>query len=149
MTMKHTDTKGLNEQELLWVLTGLQEGNFTRKMTTGQDGAAGQIAAVINTLVDQLNRVAAEFTRITREIGAEGKYGGQAHLPGLAGTWKDLTDNLNIMGATLTDQVRDLSRVAHGLADGRPAGRATVQARGETLELKEIINRLVDQAKAR
>jgi HAMP domain-containing protein len=145
--MKQMDTRGLNEQELLWVLTAIQEGNFTRKMTTGQDGAAGQVAAVINTLVDQLNRFASEFTRITREIGAEGKFGGQATLPGLAGTWKDLTDNLNSMGAILTDQVRDLSRAVHSLANGQPGYRVTVEAYGETGELKEVLNRLVDQAK--
>ena len=147
--MKQTDPRGVNEQELLWVLTAIKEGDFTRKMTSGGDGAPGQITTVINTLVDRLNMFAAELTRITREIGAEGKFGGQAQGPGLAGTWADMTANLNLMAANLTDQIRDLSRVAHDLAVETPSRRVTVAAQGETAELKQIINRLVDQARAR
>jgi HAMP domain-containing protein len=147
--MEQKDASGVNVQELLWVLTAIRDGNFTRKMEKDQKGAAGEIAAVINSMVDQLNAFAAEMTRITREIGAEGMFGGQAEVAGLSGTWEDLIANLNIMGANLTNQVRNISQVADGLAKGSPSQRVTVEAHGETLELKKLINRLVDQAKAR
>src|SRR5262249_34530373 len=99
----------------------------------------------INTMVDQLNGFAAEVTRVAREVGTEGKLGGQAQVPGVAGTWKDLTDNVNSMAGNLTAQVRDRARVAYAEARGDLSRKITVDVKGEILELKNTINTMVDQ----
>src|SRR5438270_9198122 len=110
--------------------------------------AAGDIqtmAETINRMVDTLNAFAGEVTRVAREVGTEGKLGGQAQVPGVAGTWKDLTDNVNTMGSNLTAQVRDMSKVATAIANGDLTKKITVDARGEILQIKNVINVMVDQ----
>ena len=142
----YSETGGL--QRLLSVLTALNEGDFSRRLPTCQEGVASAIAYTLNTLLGRLEAVASEMNRITGEV-AVGKFGGQAEVEGLSGTWKELIDNLNLMTATLTDQVRDISRVTSGVADGNPSKRVTVNAQGETLLLKELVNRLVDEIHGR
>ena len=103
------------------------------------------LAETINRMVDQLNSFAAEVTRVAREVGTEGILGGQAQVPGVAGTWKDLTDNVNFMARNLTDQVRNIAQVATAVANGDMTQTITVDARGEILELKQTLNRMVAQ----
>src|SRR5207249_3663284 len=99
----------------------------------------------INTMVDQLRAFAAEVTRVAREVGTEGRLGGQAFVPGVAGTWKDLTDNVNIMANNLTSQVRNIATVTTAVANGDLTKKITVDVKGEILELKNTINTMVDQ----
>src|SRR3569833_2031580 len=99
----------------------------------------------MNTMVDQLNSFAAEGTRVAREVGTEGKLGGQAIVPGVAGTWKDLTDNVNSMARNLTGQVRNIAEVSTAIARGDLSRKITVDMKGEILQLKETINTMVDQ----
>ena len=99
-------------------------------------------------MVDQLNAFAAEVTRVAREVGTEGKLGGQANVPGVAGTWKDLTDNVNSMATNLTAQVRNIAEVTIAVANGDLSRKITVDVRGEILQLKETINTMVDQLTA-
>src|SRR5207302_497534 len=111
----------------------------------------GEILALkntINTMVDQLNGFAAEVTRVAREVGAEGKLGGQAQVPGVAGTWADLTDNVNSMAGNLTGQVRNIAEVATAIATGDLSRKITVDVRGEILLLKETMNTMVDQLRS-
>ena len=100
---------------------------------------------LINTMVDQLNAFASEVTRVAREVGSEGKLGGQADVRGVAGTWKDLTDSVNTMAGNLTSQVRNIAEVTTAVANGDLSKKITVEARGEILELKDTINTMVDQ----
>src|SRR5205807_2478419 len=102
----------------------------------------------INTMVDQLNSFASEVTRVAREVGTEGKLGGQAQVRGVAGTWKDLTDNVNLMASNLTAQVRNIANVATAVATGDLSKKITVDVKGEILELKNTINTMVDQLNA-
>src|SRR5205823_4605574 len=102
----------------------------------------------INTMVDQLNGFASEVSRVAREVGTEGKLGGQAAVPGVAGTWKDLTDNVNSMASNLTGQVRNIAEVTIAVANGDLSKKITVDARGEILQLKEAINTMVDQLRS-
>ena len=104
-----------------------------------------QLKETINTMVDQLNGFAAEVTRVAREVGTEGKLGGQAQVPGVAGTWKDLTDNVNSMARNLTGQVRNIAEVTTAVARGDLSRKITVDVQGEILQLKETINTMVDQ----
>ena len=104
-----------------------------------------QLKETINTMVDQLNGFAGEVTRVAREVGTEGKLGGQAQVPGVAGTWKDLTDNVNLLAANLTTQVRNIAEVTTAVASGDLSKKITVDVRGEILQLKETINVMVDQ----
>src|SRR5678815_4146622 len=99
----------------------------------------------LNTMVDQLNSFASEVTRVAREVGTEGKLGGQAEVEGVAGVWKDLTDNVNSMGGNLTGQVRNIAEVATAIANGDLSKKITVDVKGEILELKNTINIMVDQ----
>src|SRR3546814_3752545 len=99
-----------------------------------------QLKDTINTMVDQLNSFASEVTRVSREVGTEGKLGGQARVPGVAGTWKDLTDNVNVMATNLTDQVRGIAEVATAIAGGDLSRTITVNVSGEILQLKDTIN---------
>jgi HAMP domain-containing protein len=149
MRTERKDPCTLDPQQLVRVLTALQAGDFSQRMPGGQPGVAGDIAQTINTTFDFLNTFASEFVRITREIGVEGRFGGQAEIEGLSGTWKTLTDDLNVMAANLTHQVRDMSQVVERIEASNFGRKVTVPAQGETLELKESINRLADQLIAR
>ena len=104
-----------------------------------------ELKDTINTMVDQLNAFAGEVTRVAREVGTEGKLGGQAQVPGVAGTWKDLTDNVNSMASNLTGQVRNIAEVATAIASGDLSRKITVDVHGEILQLKDTINTMVDQ----
>jgi CheY-like chemotaxis protein/signal transduction histidine kinase/HAMP domain-containing protein len=136
--------------EVSRVLTAVAQGDLSRKMVLEIDGKSVQgeflrIGTTVNTMVDQLSAFASEVTRVAREVGTEGKLGGQASVPGVAGTWKDLTDNVNSMGRNLTDQVRNIALVTTAVANGDLSQKITVDARGEVLELKNTINTMVDQ----
>src|SRR5205807_1508413 len=115
------------------------------KITVDVRGEILQLKDTINTMVDQLNSFASEVTRVAREVGTEGKLGGQAQVPEVAGTWKDLTDNVNFMASNLTAQVRNIAEVATAVATGDLSRKITVDVRGEILELKNTINTMVDQ----
>ncbi|WP_235893634.1 HAMP domain-containing protein [Cognatilysobacter lacus] len=127
------------------VTTAVAKGDLSRKITVDVRGEILELKNTINTMVDQLNGFAAEVTRVAREVGTEGKLGGQADVPGVAGTWKDLTDNVNLMGANLTLQVRNIADVTTAVAKGDLSRKITVDVRGEIRELKDTINTMVDQ----
>jgi HAMP domain-containing protein/CheY-like chemotaxis protein/signal transduction histidine kinase len=127
------------------VATAIARGDLSRKITVDVRGEILQLKETINTMVDQLNSFAAEVTRVAREVGTEGKLGGQAIVPGVAGTWKDLTDNVNSMARNLTGQVRNIAEVATAIARGDLSRKITVDVKGEILQLKETINTMVDQ----
>jgi HAMP domain-containing protein len=120
-------------------------GDLSRKITVDVKGEILELKNTINTMVDQLNGFASEVTRVAREVGTEGKLGGQATVPGVAGTWKDLTDNVNSMASNLTGQVRNIADVTTAVAKGDLSRKITVDVRGEILELKNTINTMVDQ----
>ncbi|MDF3066008.1 MAG: two-component hybrid sensor and regulator [Polyangiaceae bacterium] len=130
------------------VATAVAQGDLSRKITVDVQGEILQLKVTLNTMVDQLNAFAAEVTRVAREVGTEGKLGGQAEVPGVAGTWKDLTDNVNSMAGNLTGQVRNIAEVATAIAGGDLSRKITVDVRGEILQLKETINTMVDQLNA-
>ena len=127
------------------VTTAVAKGDLSRKITVDVRGEILELKDTINTMVDQLNGFAAEVTRVAREVGTEGKLGGQAHVPGVAGTWKDLTDSVNAMASNLTSQVRNIAEVTTAVAKGDLSRKITVDVRGEILELKDTINTMVDQ----
>jgi len=127
------------------VTTAVALGDLSRKITVDVKGEILELKNTINTMVDQLNGFASEVTRVAREVGTEGKLGGQATVPGVAGTWKDLTDNVNLMAANLTGQVRNIAHVATAVARGDLSRKITVDVKGEILELKNTINTMVDQ----
>jgi HAMP domain-containing protein/signal transduction histidine kinase/DNA-binding response OmpR family regulator len=127
------------------VTTAVAKGDLSRKITVDVKGEILELKNTINTMVDQLNGFAAEVTRVAREVGTEGKLGGQAAVPGVAGTWKDLTDNVNLMAANLTGQVRNIADVTTAVAKGDLSRKITVDVKGEILELKNTINTMVDQ----
>ena len=130
------------------VATAIAEGDLSRKITVDVKGEILQLKNTINTMVDQLNAFASEVSRVAREVGTEGKLGGQAEVPGVAGTWKDLTDNVNSMASNLTGQVRNIADVATAIANGDLSRKITVDVKGEILELKNTINTMVDQLNA-
>ena len=130
------------------VATAIAGGDLTRKITVDVKGEILQIKDVINKMVDQLNSFAAEVTRVAKEVGTEGKLGGQAEVRGVSGTWKDLTDNVNGLAANLTTQVRNIANVTTAVANGDLSQKITVDARGEILELKDTINVMVDQLRS-
>ena len=127
------------------VTTAVARGDLSRKITVDVKGEILELKDTINTMVDQLNAFAGEVTRVAREVGTEGKLGGQANVPGVAGTWKDLTDNVNFMAGNLTGQVRNIAEVATAIARGDLSRKITVDVRGEILQLKETLNTMVDQ----
>ncbi len=127
------------------VATAIARGDLSRKITVDVRGEILQLKETVNTMVDQLNSFAAEVTRVAREVGTEGKLGGQAIVPGVAGTWKDLTDNVNSMARNLTGQVRNIAEVSTAIARGDLSRKITVDVKGEILQLKETINTMVDQ----
>src|ERR1700723_1637487 len=130
------------------VTTAVARGDLSRKITVDVKGEILALKNTINTMGDQLNGFAAEVTGVAREVGTEGKLGGQAAVPGVAGTWKDLTDNVNFMASNLTAQVRNIAEVATAIADGDLSRKITVEVRGEILQLKETLNTMVDQLNA-
>ncbi|WP_309056836.1 HAMP domain-containing protein [Streptomyces sp.] len=130
---------------LLAGLTAVRDGDFGTRLPSDADGLLGEIALVFNGMVDQLSRFTSEVTRVAREVGTEGRLGGQAQVPGVSGTWEDLTDSVNAMAGNLTTQVRDIAQVATAVAKGDLSQKITVDARGEILELKNTVNTMVDQ----
>ena len=118
------------------VTTAVANGDLSKKITVAVEGEILELKTTINTMVDQLNSFASEVTRVAREVGIEGKLGGQAQVQGVAGTWKDLTDNVNMMAANLTGQVRNIAEVTTAVANGDLSKKITVDVRGEILELK-------------
>ncbi|HTK37203.1 MAG TPA: HAMP domain-containing protein, partial [Pyrinomonadaceae bacterium] len=127
------------------VTTAVANGDLSKKITVNVRGEILELKDTINTMVDQLSSFAAEVTRVAREVGTEGKLGGQADVKGVAGVWKDLTDNVNLMTSNLTGQVRNIAEVATSVANGDLSKKITVQVRGEILELKDTLNTMVDQ----
>ena len=126
------------------VTTAVARGDLSRKITVDVKGEILELKNTINTMVDQLNAFAAEVTRVAREVGTDGKLGGQAKVPGVAGTWKDLTDNVNVMAANLTEQVRGIVKVVTAVANGELTQKLTVNAKGEVAALAETINNMTD-----
>src|SRR5205085_1341676 len=127
------------------VTTAVARGDLSRKITVDVKGEVFELKDTINTMIDQLNALACEVTRVAREVGTEGRLGGQAHVLGVAGTWKDLTDSVNSMAGNLTGQVRNIAEVTTAVANGDLSKKITVDVRGEILELKDTINTMVDQ----
>jgi HAMP domain-containing protein/signal transduction histidine kinase/CheY-like chemotaxis protein len=130
------------------VATAVARGDLTQKITVDAKGEMLELKNTINTMVDQLSGFADEVTRVAREVGSDGILGGQAHVPGVAGTWRDLTLSVNFMAGNLTDQVRNIAQVTTAVAKGDLSQKITVDARGEILELKNTINTMVDQLSA-
>ncbi|WP_394847609.1 HAMP domain-containing protein [Pendulispora brunnea] len=132
-------------RNIKYVTTAVANGDLSQKISVDVKGEMLELKNTMNTMVDQLNSFAAEVTRVAREVGTEGRLGGQAHVPGVAGTWKDLTDNVNYMASNLTGQVRSIALVTTAVANGDLSKKIIVDARGEFLELKSTINTMVDQ----
>ncbi|MFD3376375.1 MULTISPECIES: HAMP domain-containing protein [unclassified Streptomyces] len=153
MTSQTTDPVGRTPGEpelrrLLAGLTAVRDGDFGTRLPDDGGGLLGDIATVFNGMVDQLSVFTSEVTRVAREVGTEGTLGGQAEVPGVSGTWADLTDSVNAMAGNLTTQVRDIAQVATAVAKGDLSQKIDVPARGEILELKNTINTMVDQLSA-
>ena len=127
------------------VTTAVANGDLSKKITVDAKGEILELKETINTMVDQLNSFAAEVTRVAREVGTEGKLGGQAEVEGVSGTWRGLTENVNMMASNLTDQVRNIALVTTAVANGDLSKKITADAKGEILELKNTINTMVDQ----
>src|SRR5690349_14863525 len=127
------------------VTTAVASGDLSKKITVAVQGEILELKDTINTMVDQLNSFASEVTRLPRELRTEGKLGGQAEVKGVGGTWKDLTDNVNLMAANLTGQVRNIAEVTTAVARGDLSKKITVDVKGEILELKDTVNVMVDQ----
>src|SRR5438093_8310935 len=127
------------------VTTAVANGDLSKKITVDVKGEVLELKNMINTMVDQLSSFADEVTRVAREVGTEGKLGGQAQVKGVTGSWKDLTDNVNFMANNLTTQVRNIAEVTTAVANGDLSKKITVDVRGEVLELKNTINTMVDQ----
>jgi HAMP domain-containing protein/signal transduction histidine kinase/ActR/RegA family two-component response regulator len=130
------------------VATAVARGDLTQKINVDARGEILELKNTLNTMVDQLSAFADEVTRVAREVGSDGRLGGQAEVPGVAGTWRDLTDNVNLMADNLTDQVRNIAQVTTAVAKGDLTQKITVDARGEILELKTTVNTMVDQLSA-
>src|SRR5579884_1770336 len=130
------------------VTTAVANGDLSRKITVDVKGEILELKNTINTMVDQLNAFAGEVTRVAREVGTEGKLGGQADVKGVSGTWKDLTDSVNFMASNLTAQVRNIANVTTAVANGDLSKKVTVDVKGEILELKNTVNTMVDQLNA-
>jgi len=126
------------------VTTAVAKGDLSRKMTVDVKGEILELKNTINTMVDQLSAFSSEVTRVARDVGTEGKLGGQANVPGVAGTWKDLTDNVNTLAGNLTSQIRNIALVTTAVARGDLSQKITVEVRGEILELKNTVNAMVD-----
>ncbi|MEU6977609.1 HAMP domain-containing protein [Streptomyces sp. NPDC046371] len=153
-TIKGTSTEGRQEpgavaepqlRQFLAGLTAVRDGDFGTRLPDDAGGLTGEISRVFNGMVDQLSLFTSEVTRVAREVGTEGTLGGQAVVPGVSGSWADLTDSVNAMAGNLTSQVRDIAQVATAVARGDLSQKIDVDARGEILELKNTINTMVDQ----
>src|SRR6266581_2329319 len=139
--------------EVARVIGSVAKGDLSQTIVLEIDGRplrgeVLRIGAVVNTMVDQLSAFASEVSRVAHEVGTAGKLGGQAQVPGVAGIWKDLTDNVNSMAANLTGQVRNIAEVTTAVAKGELSKKITVDVKGEILELKSTINTMVDQLSA-
>src|SRR5438874_718411 len=130
------------------VTTAVAKGDLSKKITAEAKGEILELKSTINTMVDQLNAFASEVSRVAREVGSDGKLGGQAQVKGVGGVWKDLTDKVNSMAANLTGQVRNIADVTTAVAKGDLSKKITADVRGEILELKSTINTMVDQLNA-
>ncbi|PTA67158.1 response regulator [Deinococcus arcticus] len=135
-------------RNIAFVTTAVANGDLSKKITVDVKGEILDLKNTVNTMVDQLNAFAGEVTRVAREVGTEGKLGGQADVRGVAGTWKDLTDNVNFMASNLTDQVRNIAFVTTAVANGDLSKKITVDVKGEILDLKNTVNIMVDQLNA-
>src|SRR5689334_10673123 len=135
-------------EQLLAGLTAVRGGDFSTRLALTGDPLVDEIAAVFNRMVDQLDQFTSEVTRVAREVGTDGKLGGQANVPGVSGTWQDLTESVNAMAGNLTWQVRSIAQVATAVAKGDLTQKIDVDARGEILELKTTLNTMVDQLSA-
>jgi signal transduction histidine kinase/CheY-like chemotaxis protein/HAMP domain-containing protein len=135
-------------EQLLAGLTAVRGGDFSRRLAASGDPLVDEIATVFNGMADQLDQFTSEVTRVAREVGTDGKLGGQAHVPGVSGTWKDLTESVNAMAGNLTTQVRNIAQVATAVAKGDLTQKIGVEAQGEILELKTTLNTMVDQLSA-
>ena len=142
---KPTPSAETQLQEFLDALAAVRKGDLSRKLKKDREDIFGELADSYNNMVDTLNTFSAEVTRVAREVGTEGKLGGQADVPGVAGTWKELTDNVNQMASNLTGQVRNIAEVTTAVATGDLSRKITVEAQGEILELRNTINTMVDQ----
>src|SRR6185295_16359016 len=139
--------------EVARVISAVAEGDLTQKMPLAIDGRPmkgefARMGAVVNSMVDLLSAFSAEVTRVAGDVGTEGRLGGQARMRGVSGAWRDLTDNVNQMASNLTDQVRNIALVTTAVANGDLSQKITVDARGEVAELKETVNRMVDQLRS-
>src|SRR5207253_254139 len=130
------------DRKIAEVTTAVAKGDLSTKITVDVRGEILELKNTINTMVDQLNAFAGEVTRVAREVGTEGKLGGQADVKGVGGVWKDLTDSVNLMAANLTEQVRGIARVVTAVADGDLKPQLTVEAKGEVAALAETINEM-------
>ncbi|MBO6937102.1 MAG: HAMP domain-containing protein [Deltaproteobacteria bacterium] len=135
-------------RDIATVASAIAEGDLGQKVTVEVRGELLELKSTINTMVDQLSSFADEVTRVARDVGVEGKLGGQAEVRGVSGIWKELTDNVNLMASNLTDQVRDIARVTTAVASGDLSRKIQVQVKGEFLELKETVNTMVEQLRA-
>src|SRR5438067_636586 len=126
------------------VTTAVAKGDLSKKISPTRRSSDLELKSTINTMVDELNGFASEVSRVAREVGSDGKLGGQAQVPGVAGTWKGLTDNVNAMAANLTSQVRNIAQVATAVAKGDLTKKVTVDVKGEILELNSTINTMID-----
>src|SRR5207302_128949 len=125
------------------VTTAVAQGDLSKKITVDARGEILELKDTINTMVDQLRSFAAEVTRVAREVGTEGKLGGQAEVEGVAGTWRGLTENVNLMASNLTDQVRTIAQAATAVANGDLTQKITAEAQGEVAELKDNLNQMI------
>src|SRR5947209_7030351 len=135
-------------RDIAQVTTAVATGDLSKKITVDVKGEILELKNTINTMVDQLSSFADEVTRVAREVGTEGKLGGQARVKGVSGTWKDLTDNVNFMATNLTTQVRGIARVVTAVANGDLAQKFTIEAKGEVAELADTINSMIDTLRA-
>src|SRR5690606_33032022 len=130
------------------VTTAVARGDLSRKIAVDAKGEILELKDTLNTMVEQLNGFSAEVTRVAREVGTEGKLGGQAQVKGVSGVWRELTENVNLMASNLTGQVRNIAEVATAIANGDLSRKITVDVRGELLELKETLNTMVEQLRS-
>src|SRR4029077_13512317 len=130
------------------VTTAVAQGDLSQKITVDARGEVAALRDTINTMVDQLRSFAAEVTRVAREVGTEGRLGGQAQVEGVSGTWKDLTENVNQLAGNLTGQVRNIAQVTTAVANGDLSQKISVEAEGEVAAVAQTINRMVDQLSA-
>src|SRR5262249_21731100 len=126
------------------VTTAVATGDLSKKITVDARGEIVELKKMFNTMMDQLSSLASEVNRVAREVGTEGKLGGQAEVKGVAGTWKDLTDNVNLMASNLTNQVRGIAKVVTAVANGNLKRKLVLEAKGEIEELAETINNMID-----